>query len=32
MTLAIAHSLGWLDYDEHVSAYWPEFAQQGRTR
>jgi CubicO group peptidase (beta-lactamase class C family) len=32
MTLAIAHSRGWLDYDERVSAYWPEFAQQGKER
>ncbi|HET6960353.1 MAG TPA: serine hydrolase domain-containing protein, partial [Vicinamibacterales bacterium] len=24
MTLALAHSHGWLDYDERVSAYWPE--------
>ena len=30
MTLALAHSRGWLDYDERVSAYWPEFAQQGK--
>lgn len=30
MTLAIAHSRGWLDYDEHVSTYWPEFAQNGK--
>src|SRR5688572_18006233 len=30
MTLAIAHSRGWLDYDERVSSYWPEFAQQGK--
>jgi CubicO group peptidase (beta-lactamase class C family) len=30
MTLAIAHSRGWLDYDEHVSAYWPEFARNGK--
>src|SRR5690242_5308442 len=22
MTLAVAHSRGWLDYDEHVCAYW----------
>ena len=27
MTLAVAHSRGWLDYDERVCAYWPEFAQ-----
>lgn len=30
MTLALAHSRGWLDYDEHVSLYWPEFAQKGK--
>jgi len=30
MTLAIAHSRGWLDYDEKVATYWPEFAQQGK--
>ena len=30
MTLAIAHSRGWLDYDERVAAYWPEFAQCGK--
>ncbi|MGD8399208.1 MAG: serine hydrolase domain-containing protein, partial [Anaerolineae bacterium] len=28
MTLAVAHSRGWLDYDQPVAAYWPEFAQQ----
>jgi hypothetical protein len=27
MTLAVAHSRGWLDYEERVAAYWPEFAQ-----
>ena len=32
MTLAIAHSRGWIDYEERVSAYWPEFAQQGKAR
>jgi CubicO group peptidase (beta-lactamase class C family) len=32
MTFAIAHSRGWLDYDERVCAYWPEFAQQGKER
>jgi CubicO group peptidase (beta-lactamase class C family) len=30
MTLALAHSRGWLDYDERVCAYWPEFAQSGK--
>jgi CubicO group peptidase (beta-lactamase class C family) len=32
MTLAIAHSRGWLDYEERVAHYWPEFAQQGKSR
>ena len=32
MTLALAHSRGWLDYDERVSKYWPEFAQQGKEK
>jgi CubicO group peptidase (beta-lactamase class C family) len=32
MTLAIAHSRGWLDYDELVCTYWPEFAQHGKER
>ena len=32
MTLALAHSRGWLDYEERVAAYWPEFAQQGKER
>ena len=30
MTLAIAHSRRWLDYEEHVAHYWPEFAQHGK--
>ena len=30
MTLAVAHSRGWLDYDERVCTYWPEFAQNGK--
>jgi CubicO group peptidase (beta-lactamase class C family) len=30
MTLAIAHSRGWLDYEERVCSYWPEFAQNGK--
>lgn len=32
MTLAIAHSRGWLDYEWPVCRYWPEFAQQGKER
>jgi CubicO group peptidase (beta-lactamase class C family) len=32
MTLAKAHSRAWLDYEERVSAYWPEFAQQRKER
>src|SRR5262245_26083475 len=32
MTLAVAHSRGWLDYEERISTYWPEFAQQGKER
>lgn len=30
MTLALAHARGWLDYDERVAAYWPEFAAEGK--
>lgn len=32
MTLAVAHSRGWLNYEERVCAYWPEFAQNGKER
>jgi len=32
MTLAVAHSRGWLDYDERVCTYWPAFAQRGKQR
>jgi CubicO group peptidase (beta-lactamase class C family) len=32
MTLALAHSRGWLDYDAPVCKYWPEFAQNGKER
>jgi CubicO group peptidase (beta-lactamase class C family) len=32
MVMALAHSRGWLDYDERVSTYWPEFAQAGKER
>jgi CubicO group peptidase (beta-lactamase class C family) len=30
MTLALAHSRGWLDYEKRVATYWPQFAQQGK--
>ena len=30
MTLALAHSRGWLDYEAPVARYWPQFAQQGK--
>jgi len=30
MTLALAHSRGWLDYEERMATYWPEFAQNGK--
>jgi CubicO group peptidase (beta-lactamase class C family) len=32
MTLALAHSRGWLDYEALVCKYWPEFAQHGKER
>lgn len=32
MTLAIAHSRGWLDYEERVATYWPDFAQRGKEK
>lgn len=32
MAMALAHSRGLFDYDEPVSAYWPEFAQNGKGR
>src|SRR5512143_1417283 len=32
MTLALAHSRGWLDYDSPMCRYWPEFAQNGKER
>ena len=32
MTMAVAHSRGWLDYEERVAMYWPEFAQNGKDR
>ena len=30
MTMALAHSRRWLDFDAPVCRYWPEFAQQGK--
>lgn len=30
MTLVMANARGWLDYDERVARYWPEFAQNGK--
>lgn len=30
MTLALAHSRGWLDYEERVATYWPEFGRSGK--
>ena len=30
MTVALASSRGWLDYDERVATYWPEFGQNGK--
>ena len=32
MTLAVAHSRGWLDYEERVARYWPEFSQHGKEK
>jgi len=32
MTMALAHSRGLFDYDERISKYWPEFAQQGKDK
>jgi CubicO group peptidase (beta-lactamase class C family) len=32
MVLAVAHARGWLDYEQRVCAYWPEFAQNGKSQ
>lgn len=32
LVMALAHSRGLFDYDDRVSKYWPEFAQQGKER
>ncbi len=30
MTIAVANSRGWIDYEAAVADYWPEFAQNGK--
>jgi CubicO group peptidase (beta-lactamase class C family) len=30
MTIAVANSRGWIDYDAPVAEYWPDFAQNGK--
>ena len=32
MVMALAHSRGWLAFDERVARYWPEFSQNGKER
>jgi CubicO group peptidase (beta-lactamase class C family) len=32
LAIALAHSQGLFDYDERISKYWPEFAQQGKDK
>jgi CubicO group peptidase (beta-lactamase class C family) len=32
LAMALAHSQGLFDYDERISRYWPEFAQQGKDK
>ena len=32
VAVAVAHSRGYLDLDERVATYWPEFAQHGKDR
>jgi CubicO group peptidase (beta-lactamase class C family) len=32
MTLAVAHSRGWIDYEQPVARYWPEFAENGKEK
>jgi len=32
LAMALAHSRGLFSYDERVSKYWPEFAQQGKDK
>jgi CubicO group peptidase (beta-lactamase class C family) len=32
LAMALANSRGLFDYDEYISKYWPEFAQQGKDK
>ena len=32
LAMALAHSRGWLDYEERVCNYWPEFAQSSKAQ
>jgi CubicO group peptidase (beta-lactamase class C family) len=32
LAMALAHSQGLFDYNERISKYWPEFAQQGKDK
>ncbi|QPQ31118.1 serine hydrolase domain-containing protein [Lysinibacillus sp. JNUCC 51] len=32
LALSLAHSRGYIDYDEKVCTYWPEFAQNGKEK
>jgi CubicO group peptidase (beta-lactamase class C family) len=32
LAMALAHSRGWLDYEQPVCTYWPEFAQNGKDK
>jgi len=32
LAMVLAHSRGLFDYDERISKYWPEFAQQGKDK
>lgn len=32
MVMALAHSRRWIDYEERVCSYWPEFAKNGKER
>ena len=31
MTIALANARGWLEYDQPIARYWPEFAQNGKS-